>query len=169
MPLLTRAGLLLSLLVLALPVHAAPSATTAIQAVMAARTARFNAQDVPGLMKLFSDDKDMFMFNVVPPQQYDRAAIEGDFTSVYRMFKVPPKLELTELKIHPGSGDLAYCTGVLRITGQRKDGKTTDLRMRMTTVLHKRKGQWLIVHEHVSVPVDTESGRAFLSGMPTGR
>ena len=44
------------------------------------------------------------------------------------------------------------------------DGKTTEVVFRSTNGLRKINGRWLIVHEHVSVPVDGVTGQAdFLS------
>jgi ketosteroid isomerase-like protein len=37
---------------------------------------------------------------------------------------------------------------------------------RLTDVLRKVKGKWLIVHEHVSVPVDVATGKADLTSKP---
>ena len=43
---------------------------------------------------------------------------------------------------------------------------TMDVTMRITDVLRKSSGKWLIIHEHVSVPVDLASGKADLSSKP---
>jgi hypothetical protein len=52
------------------------------------------------------------------------------------------------------------------LTGKGKDGNPMDATMRITDVLRKSSGKWLIVHEHVSVPVDLASGKADLSSKP---
>jgi hypothetical protein len=44
-----------------------------------------------------------------------------------------------------------------------KDGNLIDVKFRVTDVLRKAKGKWLIVHEHVSVPVDLATGKADLA------
>ena len=41
-----------------------------------------------------------------------------------------------------------------------KDGKTVNMILRITHGYRKIDGKWLIVHEHVSVPVDAASGKA---------
>jgi ketosteroid isomerase-like protein len=41
-----------------------------------------------------------------------------------------------------------------------------DLTVRVTDVYRKINGTWLIVHEHVSVPVDLDTGKPDLSSKP---
>jgi ketosteroid isomerase-like protein len=44
-----------------------------------------------------------------------------------------------------------------------KDGKTTNVMFRVTDIWERQKdGNWLIVHEHNSVPVDFETGKPYL-------
>ena len=151
------------------PAHAADRDAAPVRGVLQDRVTRFNAHDVPGMMRQYAPTRDMFVFNVVPPQQYDRAELLSDYDSLYRMFSKPPVMEMLELRVTTSSGDLAYGTGILHLTGLRTDGKRTDLRMRMTSVLQRIKGKWLIVHEHISVPVNTETGQAFLTAGAPGR
>ena len=63
-------------------------------------------------------------------------------------------------------GNLGYGHGILRTTGPDKDGKPLDLTVRVTDVYKKINGKWLVVHEHVSWPVDLETGKADLSSKP---
>lgn len=43
-------------------------------------------------------------------------------------------------------------------------GQPTDMWVRETNCLRKFDGIWLVVHDHVSVPMDFQTGRA-LSGL----
>jgi ketosteroid isomerase-like protein len=63
-------------------------------------------------------------------------------------------------------GNMAFATYIAHMTGNGKDGNPIDVTMRITDVLRKSSGKWLIVHEHVSVPVDLTSGKADLSSKP---
>ena len=47
-----------------------------------------------------------------------------------------------------------------------KDGNPIDMTLRLTDVLREINGKWLIVHEHVSVPVDVATGKADLTSKP---
>ena len=132
----------------------------AIRAIEEARQVAYNARDVAGIMKLYGPD--LQVFHVIPPLSFNRAEFEHDFTSLYRMFSEPSVLTMSDLKINAGMGDIAYATCYLNLKGTRTDGGKTDLLMRITDVLQKLNGHWLIVHEHWSLPVDTESGKAEL-------
>jgi len=46
------------------------------------------------------------------------------------------------------------------------NGAAVDMWVRSTVCLRKSGGDWLIVHEHTSVPFDAESGRATLDLTP---
>ncbi|HJU29301.1 MAG TPA: nuclear transport factor 2 family protein, partial [Candidatus Binataceae bacterium] len=48
-------------------------------------------------------------------------------------------------------------------TGTAKDGKKADITWRVTDGLEKTDGKWKIVHEHISLPVDLDSGRAYMN------
>jgi ketosteroid isomerase-like protein len=59
---------------------------------------------------------------------------------------------------------LAARTENFRLTG--KDGSKTHLVARVSDVYRKLKGQWLIVQEHVSVPVDLATQKPDLLSKP---
>ena len=63
-------------------------------------------------------------------------------------------------------GKMASATYIVHLTGKRKDGNAMDVTMRITDVLRKVDETWLIVHEHVSVPVELASGKADLTSKP---
>jgi len=48
----------------------------------------------------------------------------------------------------------------------RKQGNKLDLTVRVTDVYRKARGLWQIIHEHVSVPVDLETGKPDLASKP---
>ena len=49
---------------------------------------------------------------------------------------------------------------------QGSDGKPLDLTLRVTDVFKKTNGKWLVIHEHVSWPVDLATGKADMSSKP---
>jgi len=53
-----------------------------------------------------------------------------------------------------GAGSVAYSHSIQSVQFTGKDGSKMDLVVRVTDVYRKLKGNWLIVQEHVSVPVD---------------
>jgi ketosteroid isomerase-like protein len=60
---------------------------------------------------------------------------------------------LSDLNITAG-GDVAYGHSIQVASFTDKGGKTVTSTMRVTDGYKKVNGQWLISHEHVSVPVD---------------
>ena len=57
-----------------------------------------------------------------------------------------------ELKV-TRHGNIAWTTVPMRITAKFKDGKTIDSPVRYTGIWEKRGKTWLLVHEHLSVPM----------------
>jgi ketosteroid isomerase-like protein len=47
----------------------------------------------------------------------------------------------------------AFCHCVSHVRGVRSSGDKADYRVRVTACFQKMNGQWLIAHEHVSMPV----------------
>jgi ketosteroid isomerase-like protein len=59
-------------------------------------------------------------------------------------------------------GPVAYAHHVEAGHFVNKDGTGKDVVVRVTDVFRKINGKWLIVQEHVSFPVDIDSGKADL-------
>jgi ketosteroid isomerase-like protein len=62
--------------------------------------------------------------------------------------------------------DVAFLHCIERVSGTLKGGQKSDIWLRATSGLRKIKGKWLITHDHISVPVDFESGKAALELKP---
>jgi len=52
-----------------------------------------------------------------------------------------------------GGGDTKWATASIRIELTKKDGDVERMGARYTAIFEKREKDWLIVHEHLSVPV----------------
>ena len=63
-------------------------------------------------------------------------------------------------------GSLGYGHSIQRIVGTSTKDQPIDITVRVTDVYRKINGKWLIVHEHVSVPVDLDTGKPDLSSRP---
>lgn len=66
-----------------------------------------------------------------------------------------------ELTVVSG-GDVAFAHSLNRISGTLPNGGRSDNWVRWTACFRKLDGGWLITHDHVSVPVDPQSGSAAL-------
>jgi ketosteroid isomerase-like protein len=67
-----------------------------------------------------------------------------------------------DLRVHR-TGDLAWATATWHGDLTKENGGTDHLEGRYTAVLEKRGQAWLLVHEHLSVPLSVEQ-----KGLPTG-
>jgi ketosteroid isomerase-like protein len=155
-----RALLSLSLLAGCLGCGPAPVADTSAQDQAAIRALEdhfvtaFNAKDVNGIMAAYAPGDTLVVFDAVPPRQYNGwAAYKKDWEDTFAAFPGPVEMKTTDLDVEVG-GDVAFSHCIQSGTLTGKDGKPFPLTVRVTDGYRKINGQWLITHEHVSVPVD---------------
>ena len=128
--------------------------------------AAMNAKDINGIMAYYSPDESLLVFDALPPRQYVGAtAFRKDWEGFLAAFPSALHAEISDWKTET-EGNFAYGHGVTRIIGEDKDGKDLDLTLRVTDVYKKINGKWLVVHEHVSWPVDLATGQADFSSRP---
>jgi len=122
------------------------------------------AKDLDAVMKVYSPH--VFVFDVIPPRQYvGAAAYRQDWKGIFAGFTGPVKMEITDLVVST-DGMVGYGHSIQRVSGVDPKGKPVDLTVRVTDVYRKQAGAWSIVQEHVSVPVDLETGKADLASKP---
>ena len=54
---------------------------------------------------------------------------------------------------------MAFCRSLNRFGGTTRDGKLVSQWLRSTLGFQKIDGLWKILHQHVSVPIDMETGK----------
>ena len=145
-------------------------ATSSDEASIRALEDRFvtavNAKDVSAIMKVYVPDESLFVFDVVPPRQYVGAkAYAKDWTDLLGMLNGPLKFEISDLSVAT-NGTMGFGHSIQHLTGSDTKGQPIDLTVRVTDVYRKIKGKWLVVHEHVSVPVDLNTGKPDMSSKP---
>ena len=122
------------------------------------------AMDLEGAMSIYAAD--VVSFDVAPPLQHLGAeAKRKNWIDVFATYQRPLGYEVRDLTITLGH-EVAFGHSLNRISGTLKNGNRTDVWVRATTCYRKIDGNWLITHDHVSVPLDPESGRALLSLEP---
>ena len=128
--------------------------------------AAFNAKDVDAIMRVYVPDQTLVVFDVAPPRQYVGAdAYRKDWESFFATFQGPVKFEITDLSI-TADGSLGYSHSIQHVSGTDTKGQPLQLVVRVTDTYRKINGNWLIAHEHVSVPVDLETGKPDLLSKP---
>jgi len=119
--------------------------------------AAFKAKDVNAIMACYTPDANMVVFDAVPPLQYTGAqAYQKDWEFFFAAFPGPASDAISNFEIATG-GDVAYAHMVQHASLTGKDGKPTEMTVRVTDGYKKINGQWLIAHEHVSFPVDLDT------------
>ena len=145
---------------------AADADVTKIKALEARFADAVAAKDLDGIMKAYVTDDSLFVFDVAPPRQYVGAkAYRKDWDDFLKTFPGPVQFTITDLSV-TAEGPLGYSHSIQRLAGKGADGQQIDFTVRVTDVYRKTKGQWLIVHEHVSIPVDVMTGKPDFSSKP---
>src|SRR5262249_51056933 len=112
----------------------------------------WNTLDLSQPAKYYAKDPDLVFYDVTPLKyngwsEY-RQGVEKLLTG-YSSLKIVPN---DDLKVDR-AGTIAWATLTFHLITTTKDGKKSDQVGRDTILWQKRSGHWLIVHEHVSLPL----------------
>jgi len=119
-----------------------------IRAQIEAWAAAVRERDMAGVLK--NHAADMIMFDVPPPLQLRGiAAYEASWPQFFDASPKPIKFDIVDLQITAGR-DVAFAVALMRCA--MIEGGNVDLDFRLTIGLHKIDGQWIVTHEHHSVP-----------------
>lgn len=122
------------------------------------------AMDLEGVKSIYAPD--IVSFDVEPPLQHVGAEAKwNNWVEVFTAFQRPLGYEVRGLTITV-DGDVAFAHSLNRLSGTLKNGNRTGFWVRATACFRKIDGNWLIAHDHASVPLDLESGRALLNLEP---
>ena len=126
----------------------------------------FSAHDLDGIMSFYAPGDAVLSYDIAPPLEYKgNAAYRKDYADFLAMFDGPLTVEFRETHVVAGE-DVGFIYTLERITGTMKGGSKMDMWLRATSGLRKINGKWLIVHDHVSVPTDFESGKSLVDLKP---
>jgi ketosteroid isomerase-like protein len=122
------------------------------------------AMDLEGVKPIFAPG--IVSFDIVPPLQHVGAAAKWqNWADVFTVYRRPLGYEIRGLTLTVGD-DVAFAHSLNRISGTLRNGTAASYWVRWTGCFRKIGGNWLIVHDQVSVPVDMQSGRALLDLHP---
>ncbi|SRR5258706_544498 len=99
---------------------------------------------------LANHDKDIVMFDVPFPVQSKGIDEYKKTWDLYFSWSRTGIFDIIEMK-YVATADLGFAYGLMRCTGS-KDGEAQDLTFRLTVCLMKKAGEWVICHEHHSLP-----------------
>src|ERR1017187_6880045 len=138
---------------------------TQIQALIDDRTKAVRAKDVVRATSGIAPD--ILTFDVVNPLENigsdaSRKRAEEWFAS----FQGPISYETRDMNITAGD-DVAFSHGLCHVSATMRDGgQQIDMWWRSTICFRKIDGNWMVTHEHNSVPFDPKSGKASLDLKP---
>ena len=115
------------------------------------------SRDLDRIMKTYYPGPGYLAYDVRPPFIFEGwDTFRAHWKNFFEMFDVGPAFERADTKIHC-SVDVAFSTGFTRFVGLI-DGKAFDIWARETHNYRKFEGNWQIIHDHVSVPIDLNTG-----------
>jgi uncharacterized protein (TIGR02246 family) len=129
-----------------------------IRACLHQWTRALQAKDLDALMALYAPD--VVTFDLVPPSQ-----VEGDeryranFERWFAALPGPIDYQIHRLRI-VADGDVAFCHSLGHVAGSNANGAKVDYWVRVTVGFERRQGASLMIHDHVSMPVDRETMKA---------
>jgi ketosteroid isomerase-like protein len=137
---------------------------TEIRALEEGIAASAEKRDLAAIMKNYPRGDTLVVFDVAPPRQYiGYDAFQKDWQRFLDMFADPISYRMEDLNV-VADGNMAYARMIQHVKAKSRSGKPLDLYIRVTDVLRKTDGKWLIIHEHASFPVNMTTGKAdFLS------
>ena len=151
---------------IALTALAANTEKPGIEALEKRFVAAVEKKDVDGIMANYVPGDELLVFDLIPPREYKGSdAYKKDWQGVLGGCADNPKMEMSDLVIEGGS-EYAFGHNIQHFMCTDPKGNKLDLTMRVTDAYKKVKGKWLIVHEHISVPVDLATAKADLTSKP---
>lgn len=136
-----------------------------IQALEKDFAAAVAAKNVDKIMSYYARDG-LFVFDVSPPRQHvGWADYRKDWRDFLGVVAGPTNFALSDLAV-ASVGPVAWSHSIQGFRYTAKDGSKKAFVVRVTDVYRKLAGKWLIVQEHVSVPVDLDTGKPDLMSKP---
>lgn len=107
-------------------------------------------RDIKGILAHHA--KEIVMFDVPPPlQSKGIEAYKKTWDTFFTWTKDSGVFDILEMKITVDH-KVAFCFASMRCAGYNEAGVKEELRFRLTIGLEKIAGQWMVMHEHHSVP-----------------
>ena len=107
-------------------------------------------KDLSGI--LLNHCANVLMFDVPPPiASKGIDAYRETWGPFFSWARDPVVYDISEMDITAGD-DVAFVTALMRCAGTEANGHAIELDFRLTIGLRKIDSQWLVVHEHHSIP-----------------
>ena len=108
------------------------------------------AKDLDGILANHSPE--ILMFDVpLPAQSKGIEAYKKTWDVFFAWFQDSGVFDIQHMDITAGT-DVAFVAALMRCAGTEKNGERIELEFRLTIGLRKIDGQWMVLHEHHSIP-----------------
>lgn len=95
---------------------------------------------------------DILMFDVPPPlESKGLEAYKRTWDLFFSWAHDPVVFSIREMSVTAGD-DVAFATALMRCAGTEVTGEDIELDFRLTICLRKINSQWIVLHEHHSIP-----------------
>jgi len=119
----------------------------------------FNAGNIDAIMRNYIWDESLVVFDVVPRKQYlGPDAYRAAWADMFSHLKGNAQMEVADQDITV-DGTVAFGHCFMHVTGTDTQSQVVNRWVRVTNGYRKIAGNWLIVLEHISVPVDFSTGK----------
>jgi len=123
---------------------------TSIRERVATLSQAIRDKDIGALMTHYAPD--VTVYDVKPPLDVHGADdYRKNFERWFASMQGPIDYEMNDLHISMSESH-AFCHALGHVKGTRSNGEKADYWVRVTTCFQKANGQWLVGHEHVSMP-----------------
>ena len=140
-------------------------AAATVRKLIEDRYRAIRAKDTDAAMAPVADN--VVMFDVVDPLRHTHAAdVRRREQEWFDSFDGPVRVELKDLVVS-ADGDTAFAHSLNRYSGDFKAGGATDMWVRHTSCYRLGQHGWRLVHEHLSVPFDPQTGMWSLDAQPS--
>ncbi len=102
--------------------------------------------------KFYSHEPNHIFYDVAPLQYHSWSEYESGVKNVFAGWKSLKSKVNYDGIIRSESPAMTWTTSTVDMDVVTKDGKTQKMTARWTAIWHKHGNQWLIAHEHVSLP-----------------
>jgi len=110
------------------------------------------AKDINALMEHYAPE--IVTFDVRPPLQIEGVdAYRKNFEAWFASVQGPIDYEISNLRITM-SDDVAFSHYLVHVKSTKTTGEKADYWVRVTSGFQKMNGQWMVTHEHVSLPFE---------------
>jgi uncharacterized protein (TIGR02246 family) len=112
----------------------------------------WNSGDPEKAAPLYAKDPDLVFFDLTPLKYTGWAEYDVGVRKVMASFASVSFTPQKDLRV-TRRGSIAWTTVTFHMSGKKATGEAVEMNGRQTLIWENRGGNWLIVHEHFSVPL----------------